>query len=127
MRPARTFQIVAPVGVLLVSAFLAACSVLLDKSKDQCTTNGECARFGATYQCVQNVCVAGGGLDAGPDGAPGGDAGSDACVPTPKTKNSDFYNEKCTNSSCIPFDNCAKLGICDGGLPALVTPPDGGV
>lgn len=123
MRPSKTLRIAAPFGVLVFSALLAACSVLLDKSKDQCTTSGECARFGAAFQCVQNVCVAG-ASDGGPTG---GDGGSDACVPSPKTKNSDFYNEKCTNSSCIPFDNCSKVGICDGGLPALVTPPDGGV
>ena len=118
---------VAP--LFLAAAFAAlvpGCSILLDKSKDQCSADGDCARFGASYTCVNAVCVLG---SATTDGGPSADgsAAGDACTPSPKVTNVDFYNEKCTNSSCVPFDNCARLGLCDGGLPALVAPPEGGV
>jgi len=112
--PARRL---APFALLVaLAALLTACSLLLDKSKDQCTTSDECAQYGAGLQCIQGVCAA----------AAAGAAGT--CAPqTPKLNNTDFLNEKCTDSKCIPFDNCARLGVCDGNLPALVTPPDGGV
>lgn len=100
-----------PLLLLLVS-LVSACTLLLDKSKDQCVSSADCASFGSDFQCVQGVCVA---------------PGSGACTPkTPKTERLDFLNEKCTNATCIPFDNCATVGFCGGELPALVAPPKGG-
>lgn len=45
----------------------------------------------------------------------GGGGGSDACaVPAPT----------CPDNLCVPFDNCARLGLCAGAtLPPLVAPP----
>jgi hypothetical protein len=57
----------------------------------------------------------------------GGDGG--ACTP-PETARSNFelLNEPCTNATCVPFDNCARLGMCgDAAMPNLISPPDGGV
>jgi hypothetical protein len=113
--------VLAPTGV--------ACSLILDKNKDQCTQNGDCARFGAGYSCNAGLCATRSGVL--PDGAtdPDGAAPDGGCIPkTPKSSTEEFLNEPCTGSTCIPFDNCARLGLCDGGrLPALVDPPDGGV
>ncbi len=111
----------------------AACSLILDKSKDQCAADGDCAKFGAGFSCKAGLCKSG----LLPDGAfptdgaflPDGALADGGCVPkSPKTSPDEFLNEKCTDSKCIPFDNCARLGLCDGGpLPTLIDPPDGGV
>lgn len=126
-------------AIVFAAAFgLGACSLLLDGNKDQCSGNGDCATFGAGYTCSAGLCKAPGDGSSSGNGSSGGSSGNDpdassssgdaGCVPTPKTRNADFYNEKCTNSSCVPFDNCARIGLCDGGaLPALISPPDGGV
>ena len=121
-------------GAIVLATTGAACSLILDKNKDQCTQNGDCARFGAGYTCNAGLCATRPGVLADgavePDGAVPDGGGEDAgCTPkTPKTTNEDFLNETCTDSKCIPFDNCARLGLCDGGpLPALVDPPEGGV
>ena len=117
---------------IAVATSLAACSLILDKSKDQCAADGDCAKFGAGFSCKAGLC--GKGLsDADPtDGTtrlPDGALIDGGCLPKfPKTSPDEFLNEKCTDSKCIPFDNCARLGFCDGGpLPTLVDPPDGGV
>jgi hypothetical protein len=101
----------------------AACSVLLDKNKDQCSQSSDCARFGEGYSCAGGLCTP---RTSSLDGATFEDGG---CAPKiPKTTSSDFLNETCTDSKCIPFDNCERLGLCDAGpLPALIDPPDGGV
>jgi hypothetical protein len=39
---------------------------------------------------------------------------------TPST-DSDFFN-RCTTAAFIPFDNCARLGLCNGETPPLVEP-----
>jgi hypothetical protein len=42
------------------------------------------------------------------------------------TQPQDFLNQ-CGLAECLSFDNCARLGLCDGGaLPPLTTPGDGG-
>jgi hypothetical protein len=125
-------------AVLAVAVTVTACSLIVDTTKDQCTTAADCSpSVGA--MCVDGVCVgAGVGVDASVDGnssdAPAGDALVDGgCVPKAPTSQEDFLNEKCTNAQCITFDNCARVGLCpgvdggDGGLPALVTPPLGGI
>src|SRR5690242_20235602 len=64
-----------------------------------------------------------------PDAAEGGDAAAalkpPGCFQGKPTTNLELLNA-CTTADYVPFDNCARLGICDGGaLPALR--PEGGV
>jgi hypothetical protein len=121
--------------ILGVGALTAACSVLIDTEKEQCKTDADCTRFGDAV-CSVGVCVSSSATlpdGSTPDGStpPDGaapDAGDARCTPKPPQSQSDFLNESCTNSQCIPFDNCARAGVCDGGpLPPLIDPPDGGV
>lgn len=110
----------------------AACSLILDSEKDQCATTADCDKLGVGLACVTGVCVASAdsGLP-GQDGAlPDGASPDGGCTPKePKVSSEDFLNETCTDSKCIPFDNCTRLGLCggDASLPALMDPPDGGV
>ena len=115
--------------VACVALVMTACSLLVNTDKDQCAVDADCASSGAV--CRQGVCVLASSLpeagssDASSDApAPGEDAG---CTPKVPTSDPDFFNEKCTNAQCIDFDNCTRMGVCDGGLPPLVTPPAGGI
>jgi hypothetical protein len=119
-------------GLLLLAGtfvLVTACSLIVDTNADQCTSNTDCAGFNAV--CQEGVCVAGSTTEGGPtaDG-PAGDSPSNTdsgCTPKAKATQEDFLNEPCTNSQCIPFDDCARIGTCDGGaLPPLVDPPPGG-
>ncbi len=111
----------------------AACSLILDSEKDQCATTADCDKLGVGLACVTGVCVASidDGGPPGKDGAlPDGALPDGGCSPKePKSSREEFLNETCTDSKCIPFDNCQRLGICgdDAGMPVLVDPPDGGV
>ena len=111
-----------------VALLLAACSLIVDKEANQCASNADCTSGAA---CVDGVCVGGAanaeaGADALVEGAVEGGGDAD-CIPKVPVSQEDFLNEKCTTATCIDFDNCARLGICDGGaLPALVDPPEGG-
>lgn len=111
----RTRTLVA----LSLALVMTACSLLVNRHKDQCAADGDCAR---PASCQQGVCVIRDGGDAASDGPK--DPG---CAPKTPVSPDDFLNEKCTSSECIDFDNCARVGVCDGGLPLLVTPPAGGV
>ena len=128
MRRGRAFALLSLLG-------LAACTALLNTSADQCGSDADCKKFSATAVCQVGVCVdnaasneAGteGGMVVTDGSAPDGSSNlPDGCTPkTPVTQN-DYLNETCTNATCIPFDNCARLGVCDGSLPALIV-PDGG-
>jgi hypothetical protein len=137
-------RILATAFAVSIGAVSVACSALLDTKSDQCATNGDCAHFSATAVCQSGVCVeadisngadgavADGssvpGTDAGMDGTvtPVTDAGEAGCTPKVPTTQTDYLNEKCTTSVCFPFDNCARLGVCDGSLPPTLT-PDGGL
>lgn len=80
------------VAFAFAAAFaVAACSLLLDTSPNQCNVSGDCDKRGGAFvgmQCENHVCVASeGGSDAGAD-APPVDAGpwgclGDVAVPTP--------------------------------------------
>lgn len=122
MKRATKLKIAAALGTLVA---ISACSLVVDTNKDQCSTDSDCHTAGAV--CSDGVCALTKG-DGGPDtdGTPG-DASLD-CTPKVPVSQSDFLNETCTSAQCIDFDNCARIGICDGAtLPALVTPPAGGV
>ncbi len=125
-------------AVVALAVIVPACSVLLDKSADQCAVDGDCARFPGTV-CVARACVAsplgaagaaneqgGSGGGGEPSGGGSGGAAPSCSVAKPMT-NDEIMNYPCTNATCFPFDNCARVGLCDGGaLPALVAPPTGG-
>lgn len=124
-------------GVLLAAglAITGACSLLVETGTDQCTTNTDCAPFGAYSVCSDGICVKPAPVDdAGADAADASDAhdGSDGgeeagCFSGDPTTDLQFYNQ-CTDAGCEPFDNCGRIGLCgDAGLPALVPPTDGGL
>jgi hypothetical protein len=95
---------------------VTACTVLLDRSQTQCATNTDCAKYRAGAVCVSGFCAI--AADAGTLGPPG-------CFSGVPATDEDYLNQ-CTASKCLPFDNCARLGLCDGGVPALVPPPPPG-
>jgi hypothetical protein len=111
--PTRRSSRIAIATFALLLPLLAACSLTLNQSKDQCSVDGDCTSVGASLVCVAGVCTlpAGAGGSAGSGGAGGG---ASCATPAPS----------CPDNLCVPFDNCARLGICDGAaLPALVAPP----
>jgi len=102
------FVMFAVSGALVVGA--GGCSLLLDRSTTQCKTDDDCTRFGGHPLCQEGVCVASG---LGPEGCFEG---------TPMTQ-SQFLNA-CSTAQNVPFDNCARLGMCDpmASWPATVDP-----
>lgn len=97
---------------LLVALLLAStgCSFIIDSESNQCVTDADCVRFGTYPVCQEGICVPSG---LGPPGCFKGDVSTEA-----------QYLNQCTTSQCIPFDNCARLGLCNGAaLPPLVPKP----
>lgn len=102
----RTALILGAIG------FGGGCSLLVEKDKTQCVEDKDCLRFdaGSLALCQQGVCIASG---LGPPG----------CVNRAPTTEDDLLN-RCTTGKCLPFDNCARLGLCNGAvLPAIKDPP----
>lgn len=97
--------------IVLVAIGASTCSLIVEKSAVQCSTDADCVKFAPHPFCVEGVCVESG---LGPAGCFYGQAATDA----------DYLNA-CTSASCIPFDNCARLGLCDAAapLPALIAHP----
>lgn len=99
--------------ILVVTSLLGAtaCNVVLDRDANQCTVDADCEKFGGLPVCESNVCVASG---LGPEG----------CVNTAAPASQADYLNACSTSKCVPFDNCARLGLCTDGvsLPAARTP-----
>jgi hypothetical protein len=96
---------------LFVCALLPlGCSVLVDDGASQCESDADCVRFGGHPYCRDRVCVASG---LGPEGC---------VVGTPQSQG-DYLNA-CSQSACVPFDNCARLGACgaDQSMPPTVDP-----
>lgn len=95
----------------LLGLCAAACSVLLDKDKQQCQSDADCDHFGGHPYCVNNLCVA---SNLGPDGCFFGSA----------TTAEQFANQ-CSTAECDSFDNCARAGLCGSNAmpPAAVDPP----
>lgn len=92
---------------------VGACSLIVEHKTDQCKSDADCEHFNGFDShplCQEGVCVA---SSLGPPGCFYGDASVD-----------DQFQNQCTDSECIKFDNCERLHLCDGGaLPALVDPP----
>jgi hypothetical protein len=107
---------------------LAACTALLNRSADQCSSDSDCQPLRAGAVCSAGLCVGGiaptdGGVlseDSGLDAQ----SGFDGCFPGAPTNNEELLNA-CTSSQCMPFDNCARLGLCSGQGEAP-SDPDGG-
>ena len=97
----------AGVAALLASG---ACSVLIDHNATQCSADGDCASLGNHPYCQQGVCVAS-GLEP-----------QDCFYGTPQQPG-DFLNQ-CSTAQCLSFDNCQRLGSCQGVDAGLVSPPD---
>ncbi|HZU81778.1 MAG TPA: hypothetical protein VE987_02625 [Polyangiaceae bacterium] len=100
-------------GTAVASALLAcaACTFLADKNATQCQSDADCAKFGSHPYCQSGVCV------------PSGLSPSDCFFGSPQQPQ-DFLNQ-CSQAQCLSFDNCSRLGLCDGGAfsAALVQPP----
>src|SRR5262245_41164706 len=101
------------IGGGLLAALLVlcgACSLIVESKTDQCETDADCAKFGEHPFCKDGVCVASG---LGPPGCFYGDPSS-----------ADQFLNQCTTAECMKFDNCARLGLCNGAkLPDLVPAP----
>ena len=112
-------HLLAAIGVVVASGS-AACTLLLDRDKEQCSTDGDCARFATGSVCRDTVCTdpASAIRDAG--------FGPDGCFAGTPTTNDELLNAcTATPDDCLPFDNCAQIGACDGGLPPTSDPPGG--
>lgn len=97
---------------LLVSLLVAcaSCSLSVDTTATQCSTDDDCIHFGTYPLCQEGICVPSG---LGPPGCFKGEPSSE-----------EQYFNQCTDSQCVPFDNCERLGLCNGqALPALIPKP----
>lgn len=97
---------------------VAACSLLIDKSAQQCERDSDC-RVGSYSSCERGVCVdpaASGSSNAGA----GGCAAATGCFRCTPDAGSEFLNA-CTDASCVPFDNAKRLtnSTADGKLKPL--------
>ncbi|HEY1816567.1 MAG TPA: hypothetical protein VGG74_29675 [Kofleriaceae bacterium] len=99
-------------AAVVLALFGAACSVLLNHDKTQCTTDADCAHFGGHPYCSNGACIE-------------SDLGPSDCFEGSAVGSSDFANQ-CSTASCGAFDNCMRLELCgsDGTAPAAVAPPD---
>jgi phage tail protein X len=102
MRLARCFSL----GLALFGLAAPGCSLLVDHTSAQCETDDDCLRFGGRPFCQRGVCVPSG---LGPEGC---------VIGTPKSQG-DYLNA-CSTAACVPFDNCARLGLC---TPDAAPPP----
>ncbi len=101
-------------ALAVVLPLTCACSVMFDRNITQCATDSDCATYetGDTAHavCSQGVCVNSG---LGPKG----------CFSGTPTTTIEYLNA-CTAAQNMPFDNCARLGLCgDGALPPDPVPP----
>lgn len=88
----------------------AACSLVVEQRDRQCASDSDCAKLSPGAVCRDEVCV-----------APPTSAAT--CASGEPTTPAQFLN-RCTDAQCIPFDNCARLGLCNGqARPARIDPP----
>ena len=100
---------------LLLSAALAGCSLAVDTRITQCAVDADCDHFDDHPRCQEGLCVPSG---LGPAG----------CFPGTPAEPSQFANH-CTTAATFDFDNCMRLGMCDGdalaaGFATRAAPPD---
>ena len=112
----RFLPLIRAIFALAFGSALAACSLLVNKSTAQCSSDSDC--HSSTYSlCQDSVCV-----DPRTVGAAGstGCMGPNGCVPCAADAGVDFLNA-CTNSMCVPFDNATRLKnlSADGGRKPL--------
>lgn len=114
-RASRARRRLLAAAVVGVGFWVSACSVALDRSESQCSTDSDCTKFGGYPRCQAGLCVASG---LGPEG----------CFFGKPSTNEEFLNQ-CSTSKCEAFDNCARLGLCNGApapeatSPQVVLPP----
>jgi hypothetical protein len=91
----------------------SACSVTIDRTMVQCRADTDCAKFetGNTAHalCSQGICVNSG---LGPKG----------CFAGTPTTTSQYLNA-CTAAQNMPFNNCARLGLCGAATLPDPAPP----
>jgi hypothetical protein len=106
-----------------------SCTLIVDDSKVQCRSDDDCRQGPPGYgTCArEGVCV----QSAGP--GPNASEGPPNCVRDTPGNDLDFLN-RCTRSQYLRFDNCERLGLCDGSPvapidppPPTTTPPDTGI
>jgi hypothetical protein len=113
--------------------FASACSTLLDTSATQCRRDADCVSFGnAVCDTPRGVCVR---APPGPDAAVTWDGGTadfardsglapcqspSGCFACSPTSDLEFFSA-CTDATCVPFDNRARLKNLaeDGSLKPL--------
>ncbi|MDI1449813.1 hypothetical protein [Polyangium sp. 6x1] len=112
--------LLAAVAFLAMAALAGACNLIVEGATDQCTADADCSKFGNGSVCREGVCVLPGGSSS--SSGSGGSGGGEACFSGEPTNDEQFLN-KCTDATCVDFDNCARLGLCNGAaLPSLVEP-----
>jgi hypothetical protein len=113
-------------ALLAIGSALAvgACTLLLNRDGAQCASDGDCKKYSASAVCVRGGCQL---REAGAAGSQ--TVGPPGCFSGTPTTDPEFYN-RCTTSDYLVFDNCERVGLCDGGYnpQALLDPPpvDGG-
>lgn len=129
-------------GVMTMILGVAACSVAVDARTAQCQSNRDCARYpGASCNLTFGICVpavdamgaaaqpGGGAGGRGVSGIVGGSGaggvadacqGPSSCMACESGTLADLAN-RCTNVTCVPFDNRTRLTNLDGngGLKPL--------
>src|SRR4051812_26804624 len=78
------------VTVLLCATQLAACTLLLDRDRNQCSADKDCLDFGGHPACRDNVCVETG-------------LGPNNCFFGTPTTPAEFANQ-CSTATCEQFD-----------------------
>ena len=106
------------IALCVLSLATAACTLLLDRSSEQCSTNADCEGLLAGSICQAKVCV----LPDGGGGAYEGPKPFEDCFEGTPTTPEELQNSCDTAAECVKFDNCDKLGLCDGGLLGTLPP-----
>jgi hypothetical protein len=108
VRRLRTWVACASVGLLLISA---ACTLILDRSTTECQSDADCLKFDVHPLCKNGACE---------------NTGIACSLAAPVTS-AEFLNQ-CNTGECLPFNDCTRLGVCDGAGPQLVdpAPPEAG-
>lgn len=119
----RTSHLVFALFLALVLPPLGACSLALNQDKNQCQADADCNAIAAGRTCRAGVCEPAPKADVPPPQLTEGPV-----IPAPPPPSTALPCASpaptCANNICVPFDNCARLGLCAGAaLPPLVAPP----